>query len=175
MTATNIETSLVCDRQGLLKEIEARHRGLDYYHYDRIDMFWITLHSGGRRITFCVNPMESGKFTLTYQSGENPEGDEIEVASKLFINTIAYAQMCEWYQQLVDGGYFEDGQYPGKDTSSCPMCGKTYKCGTTHEHIKYKDQIVPHNGRQYKKIVDAGLSVRWRPGFSVDEKSLEDI
>jgi hypothetical protein len=173
-SAPYITVSLVSDRQSLLTGMKARQLGFDSYWFDRLDMFWITLHANDQSVDFCVDPEKDGRFTLSKQSGDITGMDCYGVASELFKERPAYHQMCQWYQNLVDGGYFEDGRYPGKNAAPCPVCKNQFKCGTTHEHVRYCDRIIPHNGRQYKKIVDAGLSVSWRPGMGVNDPSIED-
>ena len=172
---STIVVRFIDDRQYLLQDMKARQLGLDAYMYDRLDMYWITLHYHGQKVTFCIDPCPSGHFVLLPQGSHNKITSEMEeIATKLFKKTPEYQQMIQWYEKLEDSGYFEDGAYPGKNTVDCPMCNQRFKIGSTHEHCRFDGRIVVHNGRQYKKITDAGLTVNWRPGFKLEYPSLEE-
>jgi len=170
-----ITTRLISDRQDLLEDMKARQAGLDAYMYDRLDMFWIEVDIDGKTSTFAVDPRESGvPFSLSHQYGPRRKLDP-KLAELAFSGSKEEIQQNQWMKALEEGGYFEDGQFPGKDTEHCPHCGRVFKIGSTHEHKRYEGKVVPHNERQYKKIKEAGFKISWRPGYSPDEPSLEDL
>jgi len=165
-----VEIVKMSDRQNLLKGMEARQAGLDAYMLDRLDMFWI--HVNGTR--FCVEPREDGSWYLSHQHGETETRKRRKIADLVFEGSDEEKQQRFWMKQLVDGGYFEDGRWPGVDTYRCDRCGQTWKNGTTHEHVLFDGNVVAHSGRNYQKIQERGFEVSWRPGRGSEMPSLEE-
>ena len=159
------------DRQDLLQAMKIRQKGLEPYMLDRLDMFWIEVTYKNREGTYAAEPSEDGNIILSRQSGSM--GDS-EIVLEHFKKTPEYHQMIQWYQNLVDGGYFEDGRFPGKNTRECPICNQQFKRGTTHEHLRLDGRNIVHHGRTYEQIIKAGLTPSWRSGYSAEEPSLED-
>jgi len=164
----------ICDRQNLLQTTLVRRAGLDAYMMDRIDMYWVEIGED----TYYVEPCSYFKGASKWYISRCASKTEKYVRGREFAEAIFRGSKEEenqrrWMQNLFDGGYFEDGRYPGVDTYCCERCGRTYKNGSTHEHKMFNGRVVTHSYRQYQKILEAGLTVIWRPGCG-DSPSLEE-
>lgn len=203
MATLTLET--ICDRQHLIDATKARQLGLDAYMSDRLDMYRITVTLAARgvepskELSFFVEP-DHGYITATAKWGDVfclgqtfslspqfyttpwPSEDQCQTMRKLATTFFEQTPECQTLianvKALAAAGYFEDGQYPGKNTGTCPHCKRCYKRGTSHDHVKMAyggdtDKIITHNHRQHAKILAAGLTCSWAPGGG-DEPSLED-
>jgi hypothetical protein len=171
ISSSNIR--FISDRQDLLEDIKSRRAGLAAYMFDRIDMYWIQVNDARYSIEPYWRTSNVG-WTLNLQYGVSNKESE-SLATEVFKLSVESKNQEKWIKNLADAGYFEDGVWPGKDTYKCDRCGSTYKNGSTHEHIKLDNgRIVPHQYRQYKKIIDAGFKCSWLPAGK-DQPSIEEL
>ncbi len=172
----------ISDRQNLLQAAKARRLGLEPYILDRIDMYWIEVpvevtSVGTSTITYVVDVSDDLTWSLSLQYGHGEETDlnydrYYKIAEEKFKGSEEEAKQKQWLQALKEGGYFDDGRYPGKNTEDCQHCRGRFRKGTVHEHVRYNGRIIPHNYRLYKMQQAAGIEPSWLP--SGDKPSLEE-
>lgn len=168
----------ISDRQELFDEMLCRRAGLDCYMLDRLDMFWVELDASTYSVDASIDsshgPDSKVTWSLSHEYG--PDTPELRArATASFSGSEQERKQETWMRALETGGYFEDGCWPGKDTYECLHCRSRYKNGSTHEHMRFDGRVIPHPGRKYREIQEAGLKVSWRPGATADEPSLEEL
>lgn len=186
---------LISDRQDLLKIMETRRQGLEPYMLDRDDMYWaevdIKEHGLHAELTFCIDQQissrhvsgDNAQWTLSFQHGPREFNNEPIrlLVMKHWDKSNEKVQATAWVNNLIEGGYYAHGRWPGSNAAECPYCGSYFEKGTSHPHTwlrdwntRSKERIIYHHRQMEKTIKELGL---YKSGVSalLDIPSLEEL
>jgi len=177
----------ICDRQDLLKIMETRKQGLEPYMFDRDDMYWAEVKVEDSfleaELSYLMDHYVTAdgiSWSLSFQYGPNELNTEHirKLVMKHWDKSQEKVQAEVWVRNLVEGGYYKYGRWPGANSAPCPHCGHMWEKGTSHPHTYLKSgrkkEIIYHHRQMEKTIKERGLT---KFGFSAlpDVPSLEEL
>ncbi len=190
-TKVTVKFDRICDRQDLIKVMEARKLGLEPYMMDRDDMYWAKVHIVDEgldaNISYCIDYSERSEDGWSFTKQYGPDVlDSVTVREKVrrkWMVSEESISASKWVDNLIEAGYYDHGRCGGKNTNAgrCPHCGFLFEKGTSHPHTylidwnhKGEKEIIYHHRLMEKTIKELGLT---KLGVSAlpDIPSLEEI